>query len=399
MGRLPDGRAVFVPFVLPGERARVRVVEEKRGFARAELLQVVRTSPQRINPRCAHFGICGGCHYQHLAYTEQLRIKEDIVREQLKRIGGIDEPPVLPIRPSQHEWNYRNAVQFHLSPNARLGYQKAGSHSVVEITECHLPEPALNEVWPRLDFEAQSGLDRLELRLGDYGDLLLGLDGLEPNPPEFGVDFPISAVYRGPAGQMVLSGVDYTLITVLGFPFQVSSGSFFQVNTAQAEAMVGYLLGLAEIDRSSTVLDVFCGVGLFSAFLAQKAGKVVGIEVAPSACEDFSANLDQFDNVELYEGRAEEILPYLALKPDLIVVDPPRAGIERAALDALVEMGSPTLIYISCDPSTLARDAKRLINAGYHLIDVAPFDLFPQTFHVECIARFEKRGEVNQGKI
>jgi 23S rRNA (uracil1939-C5)-methyltransferase len=390
MGRLPDGRAVFVPFALPGEQVRVRLVEEKRGFARAELLEVLKPAPGRITPRCSHFTVCGGCHYQHLSYPDQLKIKEEIVREQLVRIAELVQPPVLAIRPSPDPWNYRNAVQFHLSSNARIGYQKAGSHAVVEIHECHLPEQPLNDLWPRLEFEPESGLERLNLRLGDYDDLLLELEGQELNPPEFSVDFPISAVYTSPAGQMVLSGVDYTLINILGFPFQVSSGSFFQVNTAQATAMVKHLLELLSIDKNSTVLDVYCGVGLFSAFLAERAGHVIGIEVAPSACEDFSANLDHFENVVLYEGRAEEILPYLTLRPDAIVVDPPRAGIERAALDAILAMESPTLVYVSCDPATLGRDTKRLIKAGYRLQQVTPFDLFPQTFHVECMALFVK---------
>ncbi|HVP20882.1 MAG TPA: class I SAM-dependent RNA methyltransferase [Anaerolineaceae bacterium] len=393
MGRLPDGRAVFVPFGLPGERVRIRLVEQKRGFARAELLDLLKPAPERIPPRCSHFAICGGCHYQHLAYSDQLKLKEEIVREQLIRIAGLPQPPVLAIRPSPKPWYYRNAVQFHLSPNARIGYQKASSHEVVEIHECHLPEQVLNEVWPRLEFEPDNGLERLDVRLGDYDDLLLELEGQDLNPPDFSVDFPISAVYRGPAGQMVLSGVDYTLINILGFPFQISSGSFFQVNTPQAEAMVRHLLELITVDKSATVLDVYCGVGLFTAFLAERAGRVVGIEVAPSACEDFSANLDHFENVELYEGRAEDILPYLTLRPDIVVVDPPREGIERAALDAILAMEAPTLIYVSCDPATLGRDTKRLIKAGYQLKQVTPFDLFPQTFHVECMAKFEKNND------
>jgi 23S rRNA (uracil1939-C5)-methyltransferase len=390
MGRLPDGRAVFVPFALPNERVRVRLIEDKRGFARAELLEVLTPAPERIAPRCSHFGACGGCHYQHLPYAEQLKVKEEIVREQLSRIGELQQPPVLKIRPSPLEWHYRNTLQFHLSPSARIGFQKAGSHAVVEISECHLPQGALNELWPRLEFELENGLERLNLRLGDYDDLLLELEGQDLNPPEFSVDFPISAVYRGPAGQMVLSGFDYILINVMGFPFQVSSGSFFQVNTAQAEAMVKHLLEQLAIDKQSTILDVYCGVGLFSAFLAERAGRVIGVEVSPSACEDFSANLDQFENVELYEGRAEDILPYLTLKPDTIVVDPPRAGMERAALDAILGMESHCIVYVSCDPATLGRDAKRLIKAGYQLQQVTPFDLFPQTFHIECIAIFRK---------
>lgn len=389
MGRLPDGRAVFVPFALPGELVRLRVVEEKRGFCRAELLEVIKPSAQRITPRCSHFTVCGGCHYQHLPYPAQLAAKEGILREQLERIAGLADPPVKPIQPSPREWNYRNSLQFHLTPQGAIGYQKAGSHTVVPIVECHLPEESLDGLWKQLDFDAESGLDRLEMRLGNSDDILFELEGKEPNPPEFSVDFPISAVYHSPAGQMVLSGVDYILIEVLGFPFQVSAGSFFQVNTPQAEAMVQHVLDLLQVDRQDTVLDLYCGVGLFSAFLAPRAGRVVGLESAPSACEDFAANLDSFENVELYEGLAEEILPYLVVQPDAIVVDPPRAGIAAAAMDAIISMQSPVIVYVSCDASTLARDTKKLIKAGYTLSQVTPFDLFPQTFHIESIALFQ----------
>ena len=392
MGRLPDGRAVFVPFGLPGERVRARIIEEKKGYARGQLIEIMRPSPLRIAARCPHFTACGGCHYQHLAYNEQLKVKEAIVREQLTRIGELPDPPLRPIRPSPREWNYRNAVQFHLDAGGKVGYQKANSHEVIAIRECHLPEDALNQLWPRLEFEPESGLERLELRLGQFEDVLLELESEEPNPPEFSVDFPISAVYRSPAGELVLSGVDYTQIEVLGVPFQVSAGSFFQVNTAQAAAMAQHMLELVKIDQKSTVLDVYCGVGLFSSFLACQAGRVIGVEAAPSACEDFAANLNSFDNVDLYEGTAEEILPYLDVRPDVVIVDPPRAGIERAALDALIGMGAPALVYVSCDPATLARDTKRLVRAGYSLEQVTPFDLFPQTYHVECIALFRKPG-------
>ncbi len=388
MGRLPDGRAVFVPFALPGEKVRLRLVEEKRGFCRAGLLEVIQPSPRRIEPRCAHFAVCGGCHYQHMSYADQLQAKEGIVREQLTRIAGLQDPPVRSIRSSPQAWNYRNSLQFHLTPQGKIGYQMAGSHQVVPITECHLPEAPLDELWRQLDFEPDSGLERLELRAGNNDEAMLELEGSEPNPPEFLVDFPISAVYHSPTGRIVLSGVDYVLVEVLGFPFQVSAGSFFQVNTPQAEAMVKHVLELVQVNGQSTVLDLYCGVGLFSAFLAPKAGRVIGIESAPSACEDFAANLDSFDNVELYEGLVDEILPYLDVRPDFMIADPPRAGIALPALDAMIAMQPHTIVYVSCDPSTLARDARRLLKAGYTLVQVTPFDLFPQTYHIENIALF-----------
>ncbi len=389
LGRLPDGRAVFVPYALPGEMARVRLVEEKRGHARAELLEVLRPSPDRIVPRCQHFGVCGGCHYQHLDYARQVEFKAAIFREQLERVGGLSNPPLRPLVPSPLPWNYRNTVQFHLTPEGRLGYQRAGSHSVIPIQECHLPEPTLNELWPQLSFEPESGISRVELRLGDGDDVLIALEGAA-EPPELEVELPASVVYLGPNGELVLAGDDHLLIEVLGRPFKVSAASFFQVNTAQAAAMVQHLVGLLPLQPGDTLLDVYCGAGLFSAFLAPRVGRLLGIELSPQACADFAANLDEFDNVELYEGPAEHILPALDVRPAAVVVDPPRSGLERAALDALLRLSPPTLAYVSCDPATLARDARRLLQAGYRLSQVTPFDLFPQTYAIESISLFER---------
>jgi 23S rRNA (uracil1939-C5)-methyltransferase len=390
LGRLPDGRAVFVPFAIPGEHVRIRVAEERRGFVRGELVEVLESSPQRVQPRCVHFGVCGGCHYQHIDYARQLSAKQAILRDQLERIGGISNPPVGEIVPSPQEWYYRNHVQFHLTPEGKLGYQASGSHTVIAIRECHLPEPALNAIWPQLDFERIPGLERVGLRQGDDEEAMLVFESDDPQPPEFYVDFPISAVHLSPQGEIVLAGEDALTMTILGRDFRVSAPSFFQVNTRQAENMVRHLMERLPLTPGSTVFDVYCGVGLFSAFLAPLSGQVVGIELGETACSDYAANLDEFDNVSLYQGPAEVILPDLNVNPEVVVVDPPRAGLERRALDALVSHQARTLAYVSCDPSTLARDAKRLIAAGYHLDESTPFDLFPQTFHIETISIFTR---------
>jgi 23S rRNA (uracil1939-C5)-methyltransferase len=190
----------------------------------------------------------------------------------------------------------------------------------------------------------------------------------------------------------VIAGREYLTIRVLGKDFHVSAASFFQVNTGMAGRMVEHLLAKLPLTPPSTVLDVYCGAGLFSKFLASRCARLVGIESSESACEDFTINLDEFDNVELYEGQAEEILPALAGKIGVIscmIVDPPRAGIEKHALDAILNIKPRVLAYVSCDPSTLARDAARLVSGGYRLLEVTPFDLFPQTYHIESISIFE----------
>lgn len=390
MGRLEDGRAIFIPFGLPGERVRVRLIEEKRGFARGELVEVLEASPSRITPRCIHFGVCGGCHYQNLPYEEQLKAKADILRDQLTRIGRIENPLVQDTVPSPSPWNYRNHVQFHLTRDGKLGYMTAGHPRVFAIRECHLPEGSINALWPQLEFEPGIDLERVSLRSGADEDMMLVFESDSPEPPELEIEAGISITHIFEENTVVIAGNDHVITKVLDREFRVSAASFFQVNTAMAGKMVEHLLTSLPVSLSTTLLDVYCGAGLFSAFFAPRCERVIGVESSPSACEDFAFNLDEFENVELYEGLAEEVIPNLEAKPDLVLVDPPRAGLEKRVVDGLVQLEPERIAYVSCDPSTLARDAARLINGGYHLKEVTPFDLFPQTFHIESISLFEK---------
>ena len=384
LARLPDGRAVFIPYALPDETLKIRLVEEKERYARGEIIEIIAPSQARIHPRCPHFQICGGCHYQHIPYQDQLRIKEAILDDQLRRVGKIESPPVKTIQPSPLPWNYRNHIQFHIAEDGSPGFLKHRSAEIVPIQECHLPEEGLNQIWPSFNLEYIPGLERISLRSGDEGeDTLIILESQGQEPFDFNVDLPISAVLRGPGGEIILSGDDFTVIPVLDFPFVVSSGSFFQTNTAVASRLVEYLLEVLPLDNDSVCLDIYCGVGLFSAFLAPRAKKVIGIESSPSACEDFLYNLASFENVELYDLPAEEVLPVLEVSPDIILLDPPRAGLAKSVLDNVAELDPELIVYISCDPATLARDIQRFSRKGFSLIESTPFDMFPQTFHIE----------------
>jgi len=391
MGRLSDGRAVFVPSGLPNERVRVRLTEEKKGFARGEILEISESSPERITPRCIHFSKCGGCHYQSLSYENQLKAKTEILRDQLKRIGKIENPPVQPMIASPAEWNYRNHMQFHLTEDGRVGFVNARGRSVIPISECHLPQAGIQTFWPDLQFETTVGAERISVRVGQDEELMLILESESPETPELEIEADISVVHIYDDHGVVIAGQDHLTVSVLEKDFHVSAASFFQVNTKMAEKMVQHLLAILPVSSDTTLLDVYCGVGLFSKFFASKCKQVIGVESSESACEDFAINLDEFENVELYEGDAEEILPALTGKfdgPLYMIVDPPRAGIEKHALDAIINIKPQVIAYVSCDPSTLARDASRLIHAGYQLEEVTPFDLFPQTYHIESISLF-----------
>jgi 23S rRNA (uracil1939-C5)-methyltransferase len=395
MGRLPDNRAVFVPFGLPGERVRVKLTEEKKNFARGEIVEILELSKDRIQPRCKHFGACGGCHYQNLPYEKQLAAKADILRDQLTRIGKIENPPVKPMVASPSPWNYRNHIQFSLDEMGKLGFVGTGLAPVqiIPITECHLPESSINDFWQQLEFEPETDIERVSLRAGKEDDLMLVLESDSPDAPELEIEAGISIAHVYEEHAVVIAGNDHIVINVLGRDFKVSAVSFFQVNTAMAEKMVEHLLTCLPVSLSTTLLDVYCGAGLFSAFFASKCKSVIGVESSESSCEDFAVNLDEFENVELYEGFAEDVLPGLVGQVGnlpYVLVDPPRAGLDKAVMDGILKLSPQVIAYVSCDPSTLARDAARFINGGYKLKEVTPFDLFPQTYHIESISIFER---------
>ena len=387
---LSGGQTAFIPFGLPGEKVKARILVEKRDQVRLELVEVLEASPRRIIPKCSHFGVCGGCHHQQLTYQDQLELKTGILRDQLMRIGKIPNPPVEPIIASPNEWNYRNHVQFHLTQDGKLGYIGANKRGVVPITECHLPENELNQLWPSLGLDPDLRLDRLSLRKGTDGESMLLLESNTPELPELELETDLSVVHRTGEDVVVMAGDDHISMSIQDRRFRVSAASFFQVNTAMAEKMVEHLLEHLPVSSTTILLDVYCGVGLFSAFFAGRACRLIGIEASPSACADFAANLDEFDNVELYEAPAEAVLPVLEITPDIVIVDPPRAGLDKGALQALLALGPTHIAYVSCDPTTLARDAARLIGGDYQLSQVIPFDLFPQTYSIESISFFEK---------
>lgn len=387
MGRLPDGRAVFVPFVLPGEQVSVEIVEDKKRFAKGRAISITQSSPDRIAPRCIHFGICGGCQYQQLDYAKQLEVKQAVMLDQLQRIAKIENPPLQPIVPSPSPWNYRNYVQFHLGQLGELGYVAADGEHLLPISECHLPLEGINTLWPQFELGEESGVFRLGMRQDSYDEIMLIMEGEDPKPPEFSEDIPVSAVYTPPDSRLtVLAGEDHLVFKLLDRNFQVSARSFFQVNTPIAEKMVQHVLDSLDFSGDPTALELYAGAGLFSAFLAPRVRHLTAVESAGSSCHDFAVNLDEFDNVDLYEAEAEEVIPALEDPIDILVMDPPRSGLAPEVHDALGKLLPRQIAYISCDPATLARDLKKILQKGYELVSVTPFDQFPQTGHIECIA-------------
>lgn len=396
LGRLADGRAVFVPFVLPGELAEVEITESKPRFAHGRAVKLLEKSPDRISPPCPYFSLCGGCHYQHLGYTQQLELKKDLVKDQLERLGKLTNLPEIPITASPTAFAYRNQVQFHpawrenAEVPASLGFKRASSDEVLPIGKCLLIPDEMNELLPQIELEAGSAITRIAMRSDSEGEIMLVFEGESDEPPELSLDLPVSATYLSPSGRSLnLSGNDALVYRVLGKEFLVSPESFFQVNLPVAEEMVRHILALVEGKQNLSILELYSGVGLFTHFIAPHASQLTAIESSPSACFDFAGNLDEFENISLYEGAVEVILPEIVaqIKPiDLVVLDPPRAGLNAKARQALIDLAPKEIIYLSCDPSTLARDLKHFGEAGYNLQSVHAFDMFPQTAHVETIA-------------
>ena len=343
-GRQASGRMVFVPFALAGERVRAEVIESHQSWARARLAEVLDPSPDRIEPRCRHFRACGGCHYQHAAYARQVEDKAAIVRSQLQRLGGLADPPISAGVPSPSPWNTRNHIQFHLTPDGALGFQPWGVSSsdeefpVLPISECHLPEPPLNDLWPRLALDPESGIKRVALRLGAADEVMVTLQAAEPPSAEALVELPASVVWLDPSGVSVLAGADHLPFEVAGLNFRVSADSFFQVHTLLAGDLARHVVAQLEPNPGDHILDLYAGVGLFSAFLASAGARVTAVELSASACHDFRSNLDAFDGVGLYELSVEQALPELEGPFEAVVADPPRAGLGQFAIAELARL-------------------------------------------------------------
>jgi 23S rRNA (uracil1939-C5)-methyltransferase len=388
-----DGKLIFVPYALPGEQITARITQDKGRFAFAEGIMLYEPSPDRVRPRCPHFGPgrCGGCHWQHIDYPAQLRFKAQIVRDQFARLGGIADAPVKPTIPSPEPWNYRSHVTFSLTQQGKLGFVSTDNMTVIPIEECHIIRPELLDLFEQLDLEGVPTLDRVRMQVGsDPTDRLLLISTTDDEPPEVEIDIPASVNFLLSDNEPFnLIGATHVRYTIRDKTFRVTAGGFFQVNLPQAETLVDLVMERLALTGKESVLDLYSGVGLFSAFIADNASLVVSVESYPPAVTDADENLASYENVELIEGSVEDVLDSLEGPFDAAVVDPPRQGLADEALTSLIQHRPRVIVYVSCDPATLARDARRLVSAGYHMEDVQPVDMFPQTFHIEAVATFQ----------
>jgi 23S rRNA (uracil1939-C5)-methyltransferase len=414
-----DGRsmAVFIPFVLPGETVEAEIRQQKPGFARGSVTQLIEVSPDRVEPRCPYYQQCGGCHYQHISYERQLEFKAAILRETLQRVAKIELKSEIRLHASP-PWNYRNRtrLQVRTSPQFALGYFRFGSNEFLPVRECPISSPLLNRIMAGLlgldGLQCPAAVEEIEIfadsaderallwafcsREADRADLSRWASAIEsqllevlgvtcfPSKPRFSrqasaQDQGDDAMDRQP---MLRSGSQALRYRAAGREYQVSAGAFFQVNRHLIDDLVSVVTGSSSGDLA---LDLYAGGGLFSAELARNFHHIFGVEASQTSYLDFLQNVPA--NVKAVGARTEDYLSSRPVRkrPDLVVMDPPRAGAGRTVIRSLVELGAPRVRYVSCDPATLARDIAPLLAAGYRIAEAHLFDLFPQTFHIESV--------------
>lgn len=420
LGRLPAdehgrGKAVFIPFVLEGERVEGRVVEEKPGFVRARAETILNPSPNRIEPHCPYFLRCGGCHYQHTPYEHQLEIKAGVLKENLGRIAKVQLETELQVHASP-PWNYRNRTRMQVRAEGDfvLGYYRHNSHAVLPVEECPISSPVINRavaaVW-KLGREGKISRAVREIEFftnSEDNELLVEVyiqrDGLPEEDFKALADSLRNEMTEiiGIAGFSCLSsargsnagsepefttGVRGITYKTRNASYRVSAGAFFQTNRHMVDELASIVTSGT---GGATALDLYAGVGLFATVLKRNFERVIAVESSPNSFSDLQYNSTA--NVKAVRATSEEYLERAGPKKraEVVVVDPPRGGLGRKVARKLGELGAPELRYVSCDPATLARDVVVLNDAGYTIKEAHLVDLFPQTFHIESVLRMAK---------
>lgn len=381
LGRL-DGRVVLAPFVLPGEKIRVETEQERPGLLRTRLIDVLSRAPDRVDPGCPFFARCGGCHYQHAAYSLQLAVKRSILAEEMRRIGKISPPEEIAIVASE-PWKYRNRSQFHISGGA-IGYLESRSHKLCPIDHCPISSPKINSALAVLremihDSRWPGFVRSVELFTNEREVQLNILEAGRPVARRF-----FEWCYERIPGS-VPGALEYS---AAGAPFRIHPRSFFQVNRFLIDNLVAVAL---ETFEGESAVDLYAGVGLFSLSLASRFKKVKAVESGGSALRDLRFNADRAGlEIDAEQTSAERFLETLQTPPDYLLADPPRAGLGKHVVRRIAELQPPRITIVACDPATLARDLAGLVAAGYRMESMTMIDLFPQTFHIETVVQLRR---------
>ncbi|WLD93779.1 23S rRNA (uracil(1939)-C(5))-methyltransferase RlmD [Alkalihalobacillus sp. AL-G] len=422
-----DGYTLFVPRGLPGEEAKVKVIKTKKGFGFGKLLEVTKESEHRTTPPCPIFNQCGGCQLQHLTYKGQLDYKRKQVQDVMERIGKLEDVTVHPVLGMDDPWRYRNKAQVPVGEEEGglvTGFYQKGSHRIIDMKECLIQQEANDLVVQTVKeiankygiraYDERTHKGTLRHVVAKYGQntkqimVVLVTKGKElPNKKNIIADIvdqipDVRSIVQNINPKKtnvifgdqtrVLWGEEYIYDSIGDIQFAISARSFYQVNPAQTKVLYDKALEYAQLEGNETVIDAYCGIGTISLFLAQKANKVYGVEIVPEAIEDAKRNaeLNGMTNVEFEVGEAETIIPAWnekGIKADTIVVDPPRKGCDETLLNTILDMKPNRVVYVSCNPATLARDLAILEQGGYKTEKIQPVDMFPHTTHVECVSQ------------
>ncbi len=428
-----DGMAVFIPLALRGEVCEIMILKVEKSFAYAKLIRVIEDSSERVESECKYYPKCGGCTMWHMTYDEELAIKEEHVRSCIERIAKSDAP-VLPIIGADDIHRYRNKAQFPCGSDFASGFYRPRSHDIVPSEACLIQSEAADAVrravheWQRMynipSYDEKSGkgiLRHIYVRNGEGGALVClvvtknvqNTDELVPLLKSACPDVCGLVLNINKKNTNVILGDKYITVwgrgelsdSLCGNTFEISPAAFYQVNHAQTEKLYDIATSLALSEGAETVIDLYCGIGTITLALARKAKKVIGVEVVPQAIENAKMNAKKngLANTEFFcadAGEAAKMLASRGERPDAIVVDPPRKGISEDVISAIGEMAPKTLVYVSCDPATLARDIKLLEEKeGYRAISVQPVDMFPRTKHVETVVLLSREKTDDYARI
>ena len=362
-----EGEDVFVLGGIPGERVVAEVIRTRRKYVAARVVEVLEASPDRIDAPCQYYGLCTGCQWQHLDYEAQLKVKHDKVIDALKRVGGLDNVPVQRLMSSPEQFGYRNHARFTVGRGGDLGFVNRETRRFVRIDSCLLMHDGINQILNELQ-DRCGETTQLAIRASQKtGDYLV-------QPPLKNTEIAIA------------SGQKHYLESVNDREFRVASPSFFQVNIGQTSQLIRVVRDAVDLKGQEILLDAYTGVGTFAILLAPYVKRAFAIEESAAALADARENATGIDNLEFLLGKTENVLKDLPEPPDVVILDPPRAGCQSSALESLMALHPPRLVYVSCDPETLARDLKVLCAEKYDVDHIQPLDMFPQTHHVECVA-------------
>jgi len=436
-----NGLVLFVRAAVPGDRVLAQVIKKKKDYALARLTELLEPSPDRVRAPCPYSGFCGGCQWQHVNYKRQLDYKKDMIKEAMARIGTLPEVPVHDVIPSKKQFAYRNKMEFSFSDRRwflpdemdrremlgefALGLHVPGTYyKVLDVETCLLQQEKGNHILRTIKaFVKQSGVPVyglkshqgfwrfLTLRHSTYFDeWMVNLVTSEERPE---VLIPIIAalsdrfdniktivnnIHKGKASiaigerERILSGNGTIQDRIGPFEFQISANSFFQTNSRGAEVLYQKVKAFAELEGSEVVLDLYSGTGTIPIFLSKNAGKIIGMEIGKSAIADAERNceINGISNCRFILGDIRDQLSHLSLKPDVLIIDPPRAGMHKDVLNSVLALGTKKIVYLSCNPATLARDLGTMSH-DYEVVEIQPVDMFPHTFHIEAVAKLVHR--------